>query len=618
MAHAGRAALCVLMAAGCAGSTTASAPKEAAPSAPVAAAKTFVLDDHDVAEILRDTSAARQLAPTKPIPVVRLDRRSFVEHLLAGRHSTTLTPDAAFLVGFDFVPQPGKRGGVARIEDVLAEQVVGFYDRADGKVFIPDVHLRTEDELFEQEAVLAHEAQHALQAQHFPRAPAAQSSDESLAQLALTEGDAQVAMGAWVGARAGAPVGRSLRRIVEVTKRVPLASVTRGEEDRTLDKALGLTRKRLEFPYRDGMLFVADVYRAGGFPLIDKVYESPPRSTAQILHPEKYLAGEVPRPVADPRPPPGYTLSTAGTLGELDTRVLLERCLDAETAARAAAGWAGDRYGVFAGPEHRLATAWVSAWDTEQDAREAEAALQKSAACWHDNALGVAQRDLTIGAAIQVRREGKLVTFLRGFPATEQAALEPQLFALVGPEPKPRPVSDLKIPPRVSLPEPRHGHLEGDVYRNEWIGVVGRAPPGMIARAGGLIDFEVERTDVLVRGSLSISTRITSDAENEKTFREAQEAFVAKAAEVHVGVEALGGGPVKTALGAGIDRRWRVAGTAVELRILLIPICAGTGSLVFVQVYGDAYARSVLDGWVESFRWTHGRNLTACDFLDPK
>lgn len=620
------AASAVLAAAGCAGATIVRSSSGTS-SGPAAAAegKTFALDDHEVEEIVRDSSAARQLAPTKTIPVVRLDRKAFVERLLGGpskeakaEEDPKLTADAAFLLGFDFVPQPGKRAGVASIDDVLGEQVVGFYELASAKVFIPDVHLRTEDELLEQRAVLAHEVHHALQAQHFPKAPTAQSSDESLAQLALIEGDAQVAMGAWLGARAGAPVGRSLRRIVEVTKRVPLASVTRGEQDRTLDKALDLTRKRLEFPYRDGMLFVADVYRAGGFPLVDKMYASPPRSTKQILHPEKYLAGEGPRPVADPRPPRGYTLSTTGTLGELDTRILLERCLDAETAERAAAGWAGDRYGVFVGPERRLVTAWVSAWDTEQDATEAEAALQKSAACWHDNGLGLARSDFTIGAGIQVHRKGKLVTFLRGFPAGEQAALEPQLLALVGPEPKPRPLSDLKIPPRVRLPEPVPGRLEGDVYRNEWIGVVGRAPQGMTARAGGDIDFEVERSDVLVRGGLSISTRITSDAENEKTFHEVQEVFVAKAAELQMQVQSLGGGPVKTALGSGIERRWRLAGTPVEVRLVLLPICAGTGSIVFVQAYGDAYARSVLDGWVESFRWIHGRNITACDFLDPK
>ena len=97
-----------------------------------------------------------------------------------------------------------------------------------------------------------------------------------------------------------------------------------------------------------------------------------------------------------------------------------------------------------------------------------------------------------------------------------------------------------------------------------------------------------------------------------------QEAFVSQVGKVHRQVQPLGGHPVQTALGNGIERTWRIVGTSVELRLVLLPICAGTGSVVFIQTYGDPYARSVLDGWMESFRWTHGRNLIACDFLDPK
>lgn len=616
-----RAVTALLLAAGCGGGA---GPRGAPPEAPQARGshRTFKLGDAAVDQVVRSVSAARQLAPKRPVAVTRLDRERFVKHLLgapeAKHDGAALTPEAAFLLGFDFIPQPGKRSGIASIDQVLEEQVVGFYDRNVDKVFIPDVPLRSEGELLEQQGVLAHEVHHALQAQHFPKAPTAANSDESLAQLALIEGDAMVAMGAWLGADAGAPVGRTLRRIVEVTKRVPLASVTRGEESKKLDKALDLTRKQLEFPYRDGMLMVSDVYRAGGFPLVDKMYASPPRSTEQVLHPEKYLAGEAPRPIADPKPPAGYTLSTVDTLGELSTRILLERCLDAPVAERAAAGWAGDRFGVFVGPQRKLAVAWSSAWDTDHDAEEFEAALKKSAACWHDNALGLSQSDYTIGADIHVRRQGKQVAFLRGFPAASEASLTAHLFTLAGPEPKPKPITDLKIPPRVRLPEPEGGKLEGDVYRNNWLGVVARVPQGMLAHVGKSIDFVVERPDVLVRGGMSVSTRITSDEENEKTFREVQASFVEEIAKLSMQVQVLGGGQVKTALGTGVERTWRVAGTMVELRLVLVPICAGTGSMVFIEAYGDPYARSVLDGWMESFRWVDGRNIRACDFLDPK
>jgi hypothetical protein len=84
------------------------------------------------------------------------------------------------------------------------------------------------------------------------------------------------------------------------------------------------------------------------------------------------------------------------------------------------------------------------------------------------------------------------------------------------------PLTDLPIPPRVRLPEPEPGRIEGDVYRNGSLDVVGRVPPGMLGHVGGDVDFVVERPGTLVRGGMSVSTRITSDAEDEKTFGEVQ------------------------------------------------------------------------------------------------
>ncbi|AUX40070.1 uncharacterized protein SOCE26_014660 [Sorangium cellulosum] len=53
---------------------------------------------------------------------------------------------------------------------------------------------------------------------------------------------------------------------------------------------------------------------------------------------------------------------------------------------------------MFVGPDRRLATAWISAWDTEKDAEELEATLGQGAACWRENALGLGRGDYTIGA----------------------------------------------------------------------------------------------------------------------------------------------------------------------------------------------------------------------------
>jgi hypothetical protein len=592
------------------------------------------LTDAEAEKIVREVAAARQLTPTRPVAVVRVDHERFIDHLLhdgSGENggentkANALSPEAAFLLAFDFVPPPGQRAGIASTDDVLEEQVAGYYDLRKDQIFLPDRVLKNESELVEQRAVLAHEVQHALQAQRFPRTDEEKkpvSSDAALARLALMEGDAMVAMGATMGSMAGAPVGRTLRRIVEETKKVPLATVTRGEHRQKLDAALEVTRRRLLFPYEDGMLFVSDVYRTGGFPLVDKLYERPPTSTEQILHPEKYLAGETAHAVRDPEAPPGYKSASVDTLGELATRVLLSRCVPPPDAREAANGWAGDRYAVFAGPDGRLAVLWVSAWDTEHDAEEVKDALSttRARACWHENAIGQTGQEGSISADTLVKRRGKVVAFERGFPAAARDLLVDGLFALVGPEPPRVPLTDLPIPPRVPLPEPEPGSLDDDVYDDDWLGITGRVPPGMQAELGkeNGLQLLVSRPDVIVRGGLAFSTRVSTDAQDEVTFGEIASGLAVEAAKGGARTFVVGGSKVDTPLGKGKDRVWRVGMTALEERVILIPICAGTGSIAFIEVYGDSHARSVLDAWIGSFRWQHGRSVTACDYLDPK
>jgi hypothetical protein len=53
-------------------------------------------------------------------------------------------------------------------------------------------------------------------------------------------------------------------------------------------------------------------------------------------------------------------------LGELQMSVLLRK----QWGNRAAAGWDGDRYAVFAGPKEDLGLVWYTTWDSESDAKE--------------------------------------------------------------------------------------------------------------------------------------------------------------------------------------------------------------------------------------------------------
>ena len=588
---------------------------------------TFALNDDDIQHIAKDVAIARQLSADRPIAISRLTHDQFIARFRATKGAADPgreAREAAFVTAFDFAPKDTAANAPTKTE-VEEEELRGFYDVKEDKVFVPDMKPADKDKLFESSAVIAHEVEHALQAQHFGKLPAPKSSDQAIAHLALIEGDAQAAMGAYMGFDAGAPVGRTLRRLGEATKRVPIAAIAHGTETHGVDRALARTRERLEFPYNDGMLFVSDLYRAGGFDAVDAAFKDPPTSTEQILHPEKYLAGEEPREIAPLDVAtlrgalPNADIALSDTLGELDMRILLGRCLDKSTAKSAAEGWGGDRFTIVATPDHRLMTAWVSAWDSETDAREFEDALTHSDACWGENVASAGGQAFAIGSDHTVQRKGDVVVFMRGVPDSLRASLARQLYSSVGPAVKPKPRSGATLPPRVPLPEPEMGRMRGDVYENTWLGVVGRVPPGMTSEVGkDELALTIKRSGVLVYGSVATSTRVANDEQNERSFREIELALSDEVSTKGRSLASLGGGAVDTVLGRGVEHAWAVTGTAGGLRVVLVPICAGSGSIVFVEAYGDPYARQVLDAWMGSFRFTSGRNLKACDYLDPK
>jgi hypothetical protein len=90
-------------------------------------------------------------------------------------------------------------------------------------------------------------------------------------------------------------------------------------------------------------------------------WQKPPRSTEQILHPDKYLAGEEPRKVEGAAPPRGGRVLAEGVLGEMLTRTLL-----GEGVESAAAGWGGDLYRTF-DLQGKTLLVWRSVWDTPAD-----------------------------------------------------------------------------------------------------------------------------------------------------------------------------------------------------------------------------------------------------------
>ncbi|KPK10021.1 MAG: hypothetical protein AMJ56_09255, partial [Anaerolineae bacterium SG8_19] len=80
-------------------------------------------------------------------------------------------------------------------------------------------------------------------------------------------------------------------------------------------------------------------------------WQNLPQSTEQIIHPDRYLAGDLPEIVALPPLTDtlgiGWTRLEEATLGEFLLREYLGQQLDETEVETAATGWGGDRYAVY-------------------------------------------------------------------------------------------------------------------------------------------------------------------------------------------------------------------------------------------------------------------------------
>jgi hypothetical protein len=225
----------------------------------------------------------------------------------------------------------------------------------------------------ENKTVIAHELTHALADQNFDldsmQKAVKNDDDRDLALSALIEGEATLAMiGAqmndWDGSVVRDVPAANLDRLFSIL--IPLMPMVGGK---SLREAPVILSETMIFPYLRGMVFCARLTNDGGWDALNEAYQRPPLSTEQILHPEKYKAKlDLPTAVdlGTLKPGSGWKELGRNVVGEMQLAVLLRR----HGGKNAAAGWDGDRYAVFEGPEGRLGLVWLSTWDTERDAQE--------------------------------------------------------------------------------------------------------------------------------------------------------------------------------------------------------------------------------------------------------
>jgi hypothetical protein len=254
--------------------------------------------------------------------------------------------------------------------DLLTEQAAGYYDPKQQTFFIADwlPHLV-------QKPVMAHELVHALQDQHYNLQKnfdlVKDQADLSLARKAVIEGDAMAVMLVYLLE----PLGLTMADLPDMGTLLQGSASLLGDQFQVYARAPLILRQQLLFPYVHGLAFVKAALAQGGWPGLQRVYQHPPVSTQQIMHPEKYLAGPPVLPSEVTLHVPEGALSTPwknlkrDILGEFLLSVILQQFLPEEEARQSAAGWRGDRYELFEQQDSgRLLLVCVTAWDTPAEA----------------------------------------------------------------------------------------------------------------------------------------------------------------------------------------------------------------------------------------------------------
>jgi len=230
--------------------------------------------------------------------------------------------------------------------NVLTEQVEGLYDPKNREFYIADW-----SPLADQRMVMAHELTHALQDQHFQieawvRA-ARPNEDAELARDAVLEGSAMAAMVDYLMLG----TGRSLKDLPDFDPGMLIGDLG---STPTLKDAPPFLKDALIFPYIGGLNFSAAVMRNSGWSALSGVFQKPPVSTQQILHPALYRTGKTPANVALPRLEKllgdNWSKLDENIMGEFGWKEVFKQFLDADRAKTLAAAWDGDRYLVF---EHK-------------------------------------------------------------------------------------------------------------------------------------------------------------------------------------------------------------------------------------------------------------------------
>jgi hypothetical protein len=264
---------------------------------------------------------------------------------------------------------------------LLKSQIAGFYDPYEKQMVLVEgaTPVPLTDRMIEfvvqrdlvNDMLLAHELTHALQDQNFALQDKLDAlkdnSDKELALKSVAEGDATIAGFAYVAGRMDSSIADTLTSSM---KNLP---ETFAAQSKDTPEGLGYP---LIFQYSEGVRFVDEAYKRGGWKAVDALYSKPPQSTQQIIDPSLYFEHPLPPVEVEVA---GYQAilkdwnkADADTFGELSIEIILDLGFGKDAPEVAIAKkWAGDRMAIVSkGAE--VAVLWMVVFRDDDSARRFE------------------------------------------------------------------------------------------------------------------------------------------------------------------------------------------------------------------------------------------------------
>jgi hypothetical protein len=321
-------------------------------------------------EALREASRLRGLSPKSEVPC-QVQERAGVEAFLRNVIQKKYPPHKLAMEGYLYRTLGVIPEGYDYENGVIAAyvgQIGGYYDPEKKRFIVVDsIPKRL------QQRVSVHELTHALQDQYYDLDrfldPRLESGDELMAHAAVAEGDANLVMQEAFRGRKTDSDGDNFGLDGEVDQRSP-----------EIPESL---REMLLFPYEQGLQFVKAVQKRGGAQARERLFQRPPRSTRDILHPEKFLDGGADLDIPSPRDVMKPEIAEAtwynDTIGEFGiSTILASELSNSEVIRNSAQGWIGDRAVVVPARNGYGRVVWLSRWETNRDAKEFSAAYRET------------------------------------------------------------------------------------------------------------------------------------------------------------------------------------------------------------------------------------------------